>query len=200
MSCRPLARLLLPFMVIVLAACRPPSAALLPGAVGGERGQEIRESVLASEGDWRFSGRVAIARGADGGNARLTWQQSGDRFDIQLVAPITGQRWRLHGDANGATIEGLADGVRTGADPEALLFDATGWTLPVRDLPYWLRGVRAPGMADMHWDAEGQPLRLAQGGWTIEYRDWHAGSPPLPRRVFARRAEASVRLVIEGWQ
>ena len=46
----------------------------------------------------------------------------------------------------------------------------------------------------------GRPVnKTLQDGWTIEYRGWFAGDPPLPQKVFARQGEAGVRLVVEEW-
>ena len=42
--------------------------------------------------------------------------------------------------------------------------------------------------------------RVLQDGWTIEYRAWFEGAPPLPQKVFARQGEASVRLVVDAWE
>jgi outer membrane lipoprotein LolB len=194
-------RVVLAASVLLLAACRPPAISqrdVVP--LDGEPAQRARELALVAAPDWSFDARVAVAQGGQGGSARMTWVQRGEAFDITLAAPITGQRWRLYGGPGGATLDGLPAGPQSGADPEALLFAATGWRLPVRDLPQWLRGARGSGPADLRWDGEGRPQRLAQAGWVVEYRDWHAGALPLPRRVFATQGDASVRLVIEAWR
>jgi outer membrane lipoprotein LolB len=49
-------------------------------------------------------------------------------------------------------------------------------------------------------DALSRPARLQQSGWTIEYRAWFDGEPPLPQKVYARQGEASVRLVVDAWE
>ena len=41
---------------------------------------------------------------------------------------------------------------------------------------------------------------LAEDGWKIEYRDWFDDrDPPMPRKVFASRGDARVKLAIERW-
>ena len=186
-----------------LAACAP--VAVRPAAPGGGdpvRGlaaQAARESVLATQPDWSFSGRVALSQGKDGGSGRIDWRQRGDDFDIRLSAPITGQSWRVTGTAGKVRLEGLAGGVREGGNAEALLREATGWAIPVDAMARWARGARAPGDAVLDFDAELRPASLRQQGWVVEYRDWDTADPPRPTRVFARQAEASVRLVIDRW-
>lgn len=160
-----------------------------------------RDAQLRDAARWALSGRLAVARGSDGGTLNLQWVQTGATFDIRLSAPVTGKQWRLSGSAEGATLEGLGDGVRRGPDAETLLLEATGWRLPIHQLPDWVRGLRGPGpVAALSVDAHGRPVGFRQDAWTLSYRDWWPGDPPLPRRVFADTEGASVRLVVSEWK
>jgi outer membrane lipoprotein LolB len=184
---------------MLAAACAPVSTR--PPLVADEGTQQAREALLARQPDWGFRGRVAISQGQNGGNAGIHWRQQGADFDIELAAPITAQRWRLHSRAGHVSLEGLEGGVRQGDDAEALLLEATGWRIPVAALAAWARGARAPGgAAQLEVDALARPARLQQAGWTIDYRAWFEGTPPLPQKVFAKQGEASVRLVVDAWE
>lgn len=183
---------------LLLAACAPHK--VRPVVAGDDAVQRAREARLATEGDWSFSGRIALSRAGDGGSGRIDWIQRGDDFDIRLSAPITRQGWRMTGRDGKVRLEGLEGGVREGKDAEALLLEATGWRVPVKAMVAWVRGVRAEGPADISFDQHGLPATLQQWGWAVEYRDWDAAEPARPTRVFARQDQASVRLVIDQWQ
>jgi hypothetical protein len=43
-------------------------------------------------------------------------------------------------------------------------------------------------------------MGFRQDAWTLSFRDWWPGEPPLPRRVFAEAEGASVRLVVSEWK
>jgi outer membrane lipoprotein LolB len=160
-----------------------------------------RDAQLRDAPGWALAGRLAVARGNDGGTLNVQWVQTGAAFDIRLSAPVTGKQWRLSGGAEGAILEGLEGGLREGPDPEALLLEATGWRLPIRQMPDWVRGLRGPGpVAGLLVDAEGRPVAFQQDAWTLSFRDWWPGDPPLPRRVFAEAEGASVRLVVSEWK
>jgi outer membrane lipoprotein LolB len=160
-----------------------------------------RDAQLRDAAGWALTGRLAVARGNDGGTLNVQWVQTGASFDIRLSAPVTGRQWRLFGSAEGAILEGREGGPREGPDPEALLLEATGWRLPIRQMPDWVRGLRGPGpVAGLSVDAEGRPVGFRQDAWTLSYRDWWPGDPPLPRRVFAKAEGASVRLVVSEWK
>ena len=185
--------------MLLAAGCAP--APTRPVAAADEGAQQAREALLARQPEWGFRGRVALSQGSNGGNAGIHWRQRGADFDIELTAPITAQSWRLHSRGGQVSLEGLEGGARNGNDAEAMLLEATGWRIPVKAMSAWARGARAPGStAELGVDPEARPALLQQDGWTIEYRAWFEGAPPLPQKVFARQGEASVRLVVEAWE
>ncbi|MBP6627562.1 MAG: outer membrane lipoprotein LolB [Arenimonas sp.] len=161
--------------------------------------QDAREALLAGGSHWDFSGRLAVDAAGEGGSGRLTWRQQGADFEIQLSAPVTRKSWLLTQRGGHASLAGLDGGTRHGDDAEALLREATGWQLPVAALAAWARGARAAGTAQLEFGPDRLPHILLQQGWTVEYREWDGAQPPRPRRIFARSADASFRLVVDAW-
>lgn len=184
--------------MLIVTACAP--VPTRSPAVGDEALQAAREIELAKDSSWSLVGRLAISQGNNGGNARIEWQQAGADFDIRLSAPITGQSWRLRKTGGKATLEGLDGGIREGADAESLFLEATGWPIPLTSMSDWVRGARAVGASELSFNPHGLPATLAQNGWSVEFKGWSAGTPALPEKIFARKADASVRLVIERWE
>lgn len=193
------ARLLLAFCALSLAACAPVRTREDDATLGAQR---ARETAVLAQTRWQLSGRIAVSNGDDGGNADVEWSQDGDRYDLRLRAPVTGKNWRLHGDGRSATLEGVRNETLTGDNAAELLAREANWQLPVSELEFWVRGLRAPGAkAELVFDELQRPAKLVQSGWTIEYRDYFADrEPALPRKVFATRGKHRVRLFIEDWQ
>ncbi|WP_434991114.1 lipoprotein insertase outer membrane protein LolB [Xanthomonas melonis] len=165
-----------------------------------------RQAWLQAHPQWSFQGRVAISRERDGGSGRIDWQQDGPRYRVQLSAPVTRQSWVLSGDTTtgAGRIEGLEGGPRSGPDAEQVLRDATGWTIPVNQMPDWVRALRLaePAAQRVDLDAAGRPRTVQQDGWTIEFLAWAAasdGQPELPQRIEAHNAGAKVRLLVDQW-
>lgn len=197
----------------LLAACatRPPAPAALPvldaaAQAGAEARQAERARALSAMPAWSLSGRASITRGGKGGSGRIEWRQDGAAFTVALAAPVTRQSWQLVVDDQGARLEGLEGGPRSGPDGQSLLFDATGLDVPVDALGAWLRGLPADeavhGAARLAYGDDLLPARLEQGGWSIDYRAWGpqaAAAPALPLRIDARRGDAGVRLVVDDW-
>ncbi|MGY3263985.1 lipoprotein insertase outer membrane protein LolB [Lysobacter sp. HA35] len=185
----------------LLAGCATSQVTPTPVASDAATGRlEQCEHELATQTRWGLAGRIAISNARDAGSGRIEWRQDGQRFDIELTAPITHQGWRLHGEPGRATLDGLPGGPREGSDAESLLREATGWSIPVRSLPAWVRGMRAdPGSAVVQFGADGRLAHLAESGWTIDYT-WPADAAAArPSRIEARRDDARVRLVIDRW-
>lgn len=209
------ARLACLLVLLALAGCatRPasaPAAVALsgPALAAATARVQAREALLAGAGGLAFSGRVALSNGRDGGSGRIEWWQHGDSYRVMLRAPVTRQGWSLSAGPGGARIDGLDGGPREGADPVALLFDATGMEVPVDALASWAAGARADvashGPARMEFSATGELVRMRQGGWTIDYVRWQdpAAAQPgaaLPLRVDAERGDARVRLMVDDW-
>lgn len=198
--------------MLALAACstmsgrRAPAAGQVVASVSAEARQAEagRQAWLAAHPDWSFQGRAAIAKGRNGGSGRVDWQQQGERYRIQLSAPVTRQSWTLDGDlrSGAGRLEGLDGGPRAGADAEQVLLEATGWQIPVNQLPDWVRGQVAEDAGEVGFDGDGRPRTLQRRGWTIEFLEWYPardGRPALPRRVEARSGDAKVRLMFDQW-
>lgn len=191
--------LILGLAVLVLAACAPQRIRQDDATLSA---QAEREASLRDATRWQLAGRIAVSNGDDGGNAQIDWRQDGKRYDLTLNAPVTGKRWHLYGDADRATLEGARAEPLVERDAASLLEREIGWHVPVVELEYWVRGLRAPkAPAELVFDEHNRPATLKQSGWTIEYRDWFDdATPALPRKVFATRGKYRVRLFVESWQ
>jgi outer membrane lipoprotein LolB len=201
----------LALMVGVFAGCAttaPPRTAAPPlsAEMLAER-QRTRSEWLGLYDTWSFSGRAAISKGSKGGSGRIEWRQHDQRhYEIALSAPVTRQSWRLRGDlhSEAGRIEGLDGGPREGGSAQDLLFETTGWDVPVQQLGSWVRGAPAVDspLQSVVYDAEGRPASFEQAGWTVRYAEWRpgpTGQPDLPVRIEAESGDARVRLLIEDW-
>lgn len=172
-----------------------------------EAAQQAREQALSGDTDWTLSGRIAVSNAGRGGSGRLDWEQQGEGFQVSVSAPVTRQGWRLSAGPDGAMLEGVEGGPRHGFDARILLLEATGWDVPLRALPAWIRGLResALGPARIEYGTDGLPRYMEQDGWRIQYHwpaapaDGARATPVLPDRVEATRGEARVRLVVDQW-
>jgi len=172
-----------------------------PGTAQQLAAQAAREQRLGAQQDWNLEGRFAASDGHHGGSGGIAWQQEGRQYRFTLRAPVTGKTVQLDGGPDGAVLTGAGRQPLAGRDAGAVLNAEFGWDVPVADLAWWVRGLRAPGRpAILTFGANGLPATLDQDGWHVDYRDWYAErNPPLPRKVYASREPYTVRVFIEQW-
>jgi outer membrane lipoprotein LolB len=202
-------------VALSLSACVSLDERKAPAAPGvvttvsaaAQQAEAARVEALRAQPDWSFQGRVAVNKGRNGGNGRIEWQQQSRQYVVELSAPVTRQSWKLSGDSHheGGRLEGLDGGPREGDDAQQVLLEATGWDIPVNQLPDWVRGLVAADTAaaeQVERDADGRPRRVRQMGWEVQYLDWYPAEgdrPVLPRRIEAVNGDAKVRLVVDSW-
>jgi len=183
-----------------LSACAtmPPPAPSGPAA--GER--------LAALEAWRLEGRLAVRHGNEGGQGLLYWTQAADgHYTLRLLDALGRQQLLIRGDAQGVVLQ-TRDGRQLRADnAEALMQQVLGWSVPLRPLRWWVRGLPAPETAAgpvqrVVAGEDGAPLsELAQGGWYIRYlRHARVDGLPLPALLSLRHDALRLKLVIETWE
>ncbi len=186
--------------VVLLAAACAPAIRKVPADAGLLAGQAERERQLKALEHWSFTGRIALASRSGGGSGRIQWRQSGSDFVIELSAPVSRQSWRLSRQGGRVSLDGLDGGLVEGDDAQRVLWESTGWLIPVDGMIAWVRGARGPGPWDLEFAPDGLPAQLRQDGWEVAYREWQRDrDPALPVRVFASRDENRVRLQVDDW-
>jgi outer membrane lipoprotein LolB len=186
-------------LMAVLAAC---SAAPRRADTVATPSSHERARVLAGRPVWDLDAKLGVSNHGQSGSGTLEWRQDGDAFRFSVRAPVTGKTWVLHGDAGGeAVLEGLHPQPVAGSDAAGLLARELHWRVPVAEMRYWVLALAAPGTpARIRYRADGLPARIIQSGWTIDYPEYDTGDPALPRRIYAQRGDARVRLAIRRWR
>lgn len=184
--------------LVVLAGCRtaPVTAPAAPS-------WDTRRPALQSREHFQLKGRVAVAAGTQGFDARLRWAQDGDHAQLALEGPLGAGA--VHIDATGSDLDiTTASGTRLTSDAAHSELDARlGFDPPLASLRYWILGVPNPALpAAETLDPVRQRLtRLEQDGWRIDYGGYIAvGEEWLPARLTLERADVRVKLLVDDWQ
>lgn len=183
--------------LLLLAACAtvPPPAPSGPTAPSWE----LRAAQLPAS-DWTAEGRFAVAvpgrhgSGEQGGQGTFRWHRGTEGSVVEVSGPLGIGRMTVFLDARGARFE--QGGQQWHAiDPEGELRQRFGFSLPVRGLDYWLRGLPAPSPATA---PVAGTVGFEQDGWTVDYPAFDASARPL--KLTASRPGMRVRAVVEHWQ
>ena len=150
---------------------------------------------------WHVQGRIGVRgeRGNWHGGLHWTYEDGQDR--LVITGPL-GQRavviqvrsgWIEIAQANGQT--------QVSDRPEKLLKEVLGVAVPLKALRYWIRGLPAPGGGEVEFSPDGRVLRLRQGKWQVEYRQYRSlKTHVLPVKLELIGPGVSVKLLVDLWE
>lgn len=152
--------------------------------------------------DWRVTGRLSVSDGEQGGQMSFDWQGHGSQHDLRLRSVVGGKQWRLMFNETDALIEGSDVGLLRADDPDLLVSEVVGWPIPVSQLAWWLRGLKASELDEVSFAEDGTMANIGQGEWTLEYVRYEQPSegPLMPERVEALRPPYRVRMILRTWR
>jgi outer membrane biogenesis lipoprotein LolB len=132
-------------------------------------------------------------------SGRLEWQRDAEGDQLFVADPFGRSLAVLrHPHASPYSLQ-LADGTTRSSDnPESLLDEALGASLPLAEMAAWVRACPNPG-ALVETDSAGRPVRARESGWLLAWR--YADAPAdLPSRFDASlESVLKLRLVFEHW-
>jgi outer membrane lipoprotein LolB len=187
-------------VAVLVASCRTvPTPHVVPGGAGAA--WEVRRPQLQALGRFELKGRVAVAAGGDGFNARLRWTQDGDQTHMSLDGPLGAGGVQVTSNRSSVSIV-TSHGDRL--DNEAArteLANRLGFDPPLGSLRYWILGVPEPGFpAQESVDSRQRLSALEQEGWQIQYTDYMAVDGDwLPSKLTLQRQGVRLRVVVDGW-
>jgi outer membrane lipoprotein LolB len=172
-------------LTILLAACT--GSGIRPG--------------IDDQRHWQLSGKLGVRGPQLAESAYLNWRQCGGAYDIRISGPLGQTVARIDGNDGQLTVRLEGQEPVTTAEPEQLLQNQLGWSVPLRALRYWVRAEQAPGPSAELAGPAGQPTELRQVGWQVRYLAWHqAGELALPAKLTLRNDSGlQATLLISNW-
>lgn len=186
----------------MLAACASPAPRPAPG--DAELAYDSRAAQLDDWPAWSLTGRLGITSVDEGGSGRLDWRQEGPAAELSFRGTLGQGAWRLTAAPEGARLE-LANGeVRVAARVEDLVREATGWSVPVVALGWWVRGLAWPdgdAPTSRSLNDDGTPNTLSQAGWDVSFTRYASGPDEIamPSRLKAEKDGLVLKLAINRW-
>jgi len=191
--------------LLALAGCAAP---VRPVPDDSHAAWQQRLLKLNTLGSWDLRARIAVRVGDDGGQANLHWQHQGQGNDMRLVGAWGKGLLRLSFNHDNAELTDEYGQTASGPDAAELLYNATGWIIPVSNLNAWMAGRPVGDDARTTLDQYGRLEKMTEAGWRIEYQEYQqVGRWELPRRLkLSQLAEVdgqrlvTLRLVVSQWQ
>lgn len=190
------------FLALLSAGCADQTRPSAPTAEIRAQQWTARRAVLEGQQSWVLDGRLAVQRGNEGGQARIRWAQTGAKFELKIMAPMSRGTYLLQGDQGGVSMETPDHRRYDAPDLATLMTTHLRWNLPVAGARYWVLGLPAPKPAPTNvvLDEEGRLTDMAQDGWRISVLDYQlVGAQNLPRKLFLMANDLQLRIAITQW-
>lgn len=178
------------------AALRP--AATTTPSTPAEQAWIQRRAELTALDHWLLQARIASGR--IGWSGSLHWRQQAEHFDIRVSGPLGTGGFQARGHLGEVEIRTTRETLVT-RQPEVLLQEKIGWSLPLEQLRYWAVGVPSPSTpAVVQYDTAGRLSTLSQDGWLLEYTEYgRYQGYELPRRFTLDNGDTHFRVVVDDW-
>ena len=169
-----------------------------------------RQIHLSELQQWQLHGRAVLQMNGKGTNLSLHWQHQPSRQQLDLSGPLGRGHIQVSQDKNGAVLTNSKRQRYAADNIQRLIYDTSGWLLPVDHMVYWVRGIPDPGQPNRAvLDDRGRLKHLQQSGWHIEYTKYmQAGNRQLPGRITLSRPAGKdngnmpavkMRLAVSRW-
>ena len=183
-------------LVSLLAAC-----ATAPVKAPSGQTWDARRPQLQARENFDLKGRVAVAAGNEGFNARLLWRQTGTRSNVALDGPLGAGGVQITSDGSSLSVVTSRGEHLDNEAARSELATRLGFDPPLGSLRFWVLGVPDPGSAAKETlDSQQRLASLQQDGWQVDYGAYTSvGGEWLPSRVTLQREGVRVRLIVDGW-
>ena len=191
--------LALALLVFALAGCKTLRPA--PAAPSESAPWEVRRAALQARENFDLSGKIGVAAGQDGFNAKLRWQQRGRQSQLALDGPLGVGGVRITSDGDALKVLNAHGEQLDSEAAKREIESKLGFQPPIASLRYWVLGVPDPSHpADEMLDDTQRLASLRQDGWQIDYATYASvRGQSLPSKVTLTREGVRVRLVVDNW-
>ncbi len=201
-SLRILFHSLLVILSLMLTACASKMGPQTEQAPQDAKSTAKRITATKHLSHWKLTGALAARSKHKSWTASLDWEQHTlNRYRLRLYGPLGSGTVLVEKNGRIITYQDGQHRVKT-TDIDKLLYKETGIRVPIHNLYYWVRGIKAPGAAKtMAYDDAGRLITLNQGGYTIRFDNYQTvKGKELPGKIKATGPGGELKLVIKHWE
>jgi len=163
-----------------------------------------REQQLAAMQQFSLQASVGVKSPAESISGNLRWQQQSKTQYSARLSNLGISLFELTQDSNGSEIRIKGESYRA-ADTSTLLLQLSGWSMPLQDMPLWLRGLPGTNGRAIKRDEFGRivAFNLTDSTgiiWQLEYQSFFSDSLALPKRIVLSSSDSQIKVVVRSWQ
>ena len=185
-------------LIVFLSACATGTKTMHAGSASDI--WLARQQQLSQLTHWQLKGRIGFVSASDSGSASLYWKQSNNSYELKIVAPLGMGSVIVVGDKNGVILQSSEGEMNYAEDAQSLIWQRTGWVIPMGSLRHWILGLPSPG-EDYQLDENGRISAIENEPWQVQYHRYQQVTDyELPRKLQIENPDIKIKLVIKDWQ
>lgn len=146
------------------------------------------------------SGKLGVRTGNEGFSASLRYQQFDDAFRIEMWGLLGQGRTLIEGDARRIGITNAKGELLATGEPERVMQEQLGWSLPLAVLRFWVAGQPDPEQVVASGGGSADSRYFSQRGWEVTARRLtRVDGESLPGLLILRRGSITARIALRDW-
>lgn len=191
------------FLLLLLSVLAS-GCSIKPRTEGPVLSAQQRQDRIEQLQHFELTATMGIQAPGDTVNGSLHWQQQGADYQARMTNFLGIRIFSLESSAGQAQLQVRGEDYQARNSSE-LMWALTGWSLPLEEMPLWLKGLAGQNASAKEYDALGRliafELQDSSGyHWHIRYHNFFNDALALPRRIDVKSTDLSIRLVIRNWQ
>ncbi len=160
-----------------------------------------RRQSLKQITQWNIDGAFSFQQKGRAAIAAYKWKQNENRYLLQVHSSLDIYSVKITGSPGHVTLWQSDHKHFTAQSPERLMQKRLGWSLPISNLNYWIRGLPAPLKYTAKFDAYGHITQLQQDAWHITFSNYiTVNNVDLPRTLRISSPNLKMKIVVKHWQ
>ncbi len=162
-----------------------------------------RQQELTALNEFEINASIYVKAPDNSVSGGLKWQQQGDFYQASMQNLFGLNVFEIKTDKTGAEVQ--VDGQTHTAPSASVLLDyLSGWSLPIEEMPLWLKGMAGESAEAMSYDAFGRlqsfTLHDSQGReWQVSYPKFFTNRLALPKLIVLQSADTRIKVAIREW-
>ncbi|MFT6389953.1 MAG: outer membrane lipoprotein LolB [Cellvibrionaceae bacterium] len=152
---------------------------------------------------WKITAKLGVKVPQQSGSVTLIWEQMDTSYRIRVQGPLGQGNAMIYGNEDRIVIKRLGKPLLTSDNANALIKNTFGWSFPLDELRFWIRGLPNPNSAitSKKQNASGTLEQLNQSNWVINYsRHQKVGQWEFPSKIVAQKEESRLTMIIRQWE
>ncbi|MDM7861192.1 lipoprotein insertase outer membrane protein LolB [Alteromonas sp. ASW11-36] len=154
--------------------------------------------------NWELRGRMAFKSADESFSANMRWQQNGEDLSFKLTN-LVGVTLLDMQVTDGRTVLTIDGEEYTGDEPGELIYDVSGWQIPIRAMQRWVKGLALENEYSIRDDKgllQKIQVNSLRGAWLVDYQQFtQSNSIVLPRQLLITQdPNIEIKLKINRWE